>query len=143
MTLQRWDPFRDVLALRDAAVDRLFEHGYPDMPVDMSETPEAVVVKASLPGVKPEDIDISVHNDRLTIRAESRADEERQDRNWHVREQHYGAMQRVLLLPTSVDADRADAHYENGVLSLTLPKAPQAEARHIRLGTQSAATGDH
>src|SRR5918912_2287856 len=108
MALQRWDLFREMVALREA-FDRLFERSFApgglrgglgeELPMDVAETPEAVIIKASLPGVKPEDIDVSVQGDRLMIRGEARAEEERQDRNWLVREQHYGTYQRTLLLP--------------------------------------------
>jgi len=146
--LTRWEPFRDLITLREA-MDRLFEEsfvrpfeswlspsGEGTLAVDMYETPEEVVVKASLPGVNPEDVDVSVVGDVLTIKAESKAEEEAKDANYIYRERRYGVFSRSLRLPTNVQSDKATAEYANGVLTLTLPKAEEVKPKRIKIKTK-------
>ncbi|HIC95788.1 TPA: Hsp20/alpha crystallin family protein, partial [Candidatus Bipolaricaulota bacterium] len=132
MALTRWDPFREMMSLREA-IDQLFEEsfvrpsrwlmprweGVGTLPIDMYETDEAVVVKASIPGIKPEDLDISVAGDTLTIKGETRAEEEVKRENYYCRERRFGAFGRSVTLPVPVVADKAEAVFENGVLTLT------------------------
>jgi HSP20 family protein len=92
------------------------------------------VVKASLPGVKPEDVEITIHGDTLTIRGEVKAEEERKGERWHLRERRFGSFQRSLSLATPVNSDQAQAHFEHGVLTLTLPKSEAAKPRQIKIG---------
>ncbi len=146
MVLQRWEPFREMMSLRDA-IDRLFQESFvrPSamlMPagrvqgtfsLDLADNPENFVVRASLPGIKPDDVQITVQGNTLTIRAERKAEEERQGQNWLIREQQHGSFQRSLTLPTLVNADQAEAQYENGVLTLTLPKAEEARPKQIQI----------
>jgi HSP20 family protein len=151
MAMERWDPFREMMTLREA-VDRLFQQSVvrpgnilagmrsEAVPVDIRETENAYVVRASVPGIKPEDLEITVQGDTVTIRGESRGEEERAEENWLVREQRQGMLQRTLTLPSAVNADRAQAHCEHGVLTLTLPKAEEAKLRRIPIagGGQAA-----
>jgi HSP20 family protein len=126
-SLTRWQPSRDLVSLREA-MDRLFEESFvrpwgrwlspagdETLAVDMYATDENVVVKAAIPGVKPEDIDISITGDTLNIKGETRAKEEIAEERYIRRECRYGAFSRSLLLPTSVVADKAEAEFENGV----------------------------
>ncbi len=146
MSVERWDPFREMLALRDM-MDRVFQQGLSRpssllagiagpgaMPLDLAERDDTFVLKASLPGVKPDDVEITVHGSTLTIRAETRAEQERTGERWLMREQRYGTVNRSITLPSAVDADRAQAQFEHGVLVLTLPKAEGARARRIPIG---------
>jgi HSP20 family protein len=94
-----------------------------NLPVDMYETDDAIVVKAALPGVREEDIDIEERNGILTIRAESKAEDERHTFGWHIRERRYGLWQRSLRLPTEVKVNKAKAELCDGILTITLPKA--------------------
>jgi HSP20 family protein len=96
-------------------------------------------VKALLPGVRPEEVDITVSNGVLTIKAEHREEKEDKKRDFYRREIRYGGFQRSLRLPNGVDADKADASYENGVLRLQLPKSEALRPRQIKVG--SAADG--
>ena len=142
---------RDPLQELSEAIDRLFESGssrpwrilqmgseMPSMPIEVSEADDAVLVKASLPGVKPEDIDISVQDDMVTIRAESREETEDQSNNFTHREISYGAMQRTIPLPAAVDGDRAEATFQNGVLRIRLGKSEEKKAKRIQVqGTES------
>ncbi|MFQ6059026.1 MAG: Hsp20/alpha crystallin family protein [Anaerolineae bacterium] len=146
MALMRWDPFREMMSLRDA-MDRLFEEsfvrpsrwlvprweGVGTLPIDMYETDEDVVVKASVPGVKPEELDISVTGDTLTIKGETRAEEEVKNEYYYCRERRYGAFSRSVTLPVSVKADKAEAVFKNGVLTLTLPKVEEVKPKTIKV----------
>jgi HSP20 family protein len=145
MAIERWDPFREAVSLSDA-MNTLFRESFirPSsvpgqaspglLPLDVSENENEFVVKASLPGVKPEDVQITVHGDTLTIQGETRADDEKKGDRWHLRERRFGQFQRSLSLATPVDSDRAQAQFEHGVLTLTLPKSEQAKPRQIKIG---------
>ena len=142
----RWEPFSEMVSLRDA-VNRLFEdsfirpNSWPQpfdggtwtLPVDIVETKDNVIVKVSAPGVKPEDMDISVIGDALTLKGELKSEERFEEGNYVRKERRYGSFQRTLTLPTSVVADRANAEFENGVLTLTLPKADEAKPKSIKV----------
>jgi len=145
MAIQRWDPFREAISLRDAMNSLLQESfvrpggmpvpdGAAALPLDVTENENEFVVKASLPGVRPEDVQLTVHGDTLTIRGESKADEEKKGETWHLRERRFGSFQRSLTLPTPVDSDKAQAHFEQGVLTLRLPKSEAARPRQIKIG---------
>ncbi|MFO7742397.1 MAG: Hsp20/alpha crystallin family protein [Anaerolineae bacterium] len=146
--LTRWEPFRDLVSLREA-MDRLFEESFVrprgadlaprvrgTLAVDMYETDEDVVVKASVPGIDPEDLDISITGDTLTIRGESRAEEEVEEDNYIYRERRYGAFSRAVTVPTSVEADKAEAEFEDGVLTLRLPKTEEVKPKAIKVKTK-------
>jgi HSP20 family protein len=107
-------------------------------PIEVWETHDAVELKASLPGIKPEDVDISLTGDALTIRCEHQPGEtETSDRKYYAREIGYGRYQRTIAMNASVDPDKAVAHYENGMLYLHMPKAESARVRQIRVGEKS------
>ncbi len=156
MSITRWDPFRDMMSLREAMANLLEESfvaprgaqggAAGTLAVDVKETPDAFVVTAALPGVKPEDVDISVLGETLRIQAETREEREqtqdgKENGRWIVRERRYGAVQRVLTLPAQVKADQAEANFEHGVLTLTLPKAEAAKPRAIKVSTRGAIEG--
>lgn len=143
--LVRWDPFAELETMRHT-MDRFFgenvgrawgdggEGSYGYVPVDMYETEDTVVVNASLPGVKPEDIDVSVTGKSVTIKGEIKPEEhEEKGRNWYRREHRRGSFVRQLTLPTQVETDRASANFENGVLTLDLPKAEAVRPRTIKV----------
>ncbi|MCL5026338.1 MAG: Hsp20/alpha crystallin family protein [Chloroflexi bacterium] len=145
MAIRRWEPFSDLMSLREA-MDRLFEESFvrptrimPSVeyarivPVDMYQTPNEIVVKASLPGIKPEDVDISVIGDTLTIKGQTKSTEEVKEENFIRRELRYGAFEREMTLPASVQAEKAEASFENGVLTLKIPKAEEAKPKQIKV----------
>jgi HSP20 family protein len=144
MAIQLWDPFREAVSLRDA-MNALFQEsfvrptslftqdGLAVLPLDVTETADKFVIKASVPGVKPEDVQITVQGDTLTIRGECRSEEEKTGERWHLRERHFGSFQRSVSLPAPVDSDKAQASYEYGVLTLTLPKTEDAKPRQIKI----------
>jgi len=145
MAIDLWDPFREAVSLREAMNSLLqdsfvrpggvpAQSGLTALPLDVSETENEFVVKASLPGIKPDDVHITVHGDTLTIRGESKVEEEKKGEHWHLRERRSGVFQRSLSLSAPVDSDKAQAEFEHGVLTLTLPKAESAKPRQIKVG---------
>jgi HSP20 family protein len=150
-SVTRWDPFADLRG----TMDRLFDEGFSrpwrlipstngegyeaTFPVEVSETDSDIEVKASLPGVKPDAVEITVANDVLTIKAEHRDTTEEKKRDYYRRELRYGSFYRSMTLPVSVDSDKAEATFENGVLSLKLPKAEALRPKQIKVGTANGA----
>ncbi len=143
----RWEPFRDMVSLRDA-MDRMFEERFfqPPAPfgpwagrtlaVDMYETDDSVVVKTSIPGVNAEDIEVSVTGETLTVKAESKEEEEIQRENYLRRERRFGSYCRSVTLPGGLEADKAEADYTDGILTLTFPKAEEIKPKSIKVTTK-------
>ena len=138
--LIRWEPAREMMTLREA-MDHLFDDaftrpltlrdGWSVPAIDMYQTDDEVVVKASTPGFKGEDVQISITGDVLTLKGERKHEEEKKDKAWHIREQRWGSFERAVALPTAVIADKAKAEFENGVLTVTLPKAEEVKPKTI------------
>ena len=139
--LTRWEPVREMMTLREA-MDRLFDDaftrpinlrdgGWSAPAIDMYQTDDEVVVRAALPGFKADEVQINVTGDVLTLRGELKQQEEKQERAWHIREQRWGSFERSIALPTEVTADRAVADFEDGVLTITLPKAEEVKPKTI------------
>ena len=137
----RWDPFQDVLSLREA-MSQLMEESFVQptaaqggknfVPaLDLCETAEGYLVEAALPGVKPEDVEVTVENNVLTIKGETRQEVDEKKRNFHRVERRFGSFQRTIGLPTTVKADAIKADLTNGVLRLEIPKAEEAKPRKI------------
>ena len=99
----------------------------------MVQTDEAVVIKASIPGIKPDDINISITGDTLTIRGETKEDEKFNNSEYQIREMRFGSFARSILLPSRIVSDKASAEFENGVLKLTLPKAEEVKPKTITI----------
>jgi HSP20 family protein len=148
--LIRWQPFEELMSLREA-MDRLFEEsivrpraGWParwaagTLAVDMYETNDDVVVKTAIPGIKPEDVDITIAGDTLTIKGETKVEAEVERDCYICQERRYGSFSRSLLLPTSIVADKARAEFENGILTLTLPKAEEVKPKSIKVKPKDA-----
>ncbi len=146
MTLvRRPSPFSELVTLRQA-MDRLFDdtifrpygaiNGGSDLgrlPLDIRSTADALLVEAELPGMKPEDVEITVENGTLTIRAEESSDRKREEGDWVVREISHGSMMRTVTLPNGLEPDKAEATFEHGVLKLRIPKAEQVKPRQIQI----------
>jgi HSP20 family protein len=141
--LSRWEPMREMMTLREA-MDRLFDDaftrpinprdgGWSTPAIDMYQTDDEVVVRAALPGFKADEVQINVTGDVLTLRGETKQQEEQEDRAWHIREQRWGSFERSVSLPTDVTADKAVADFENGILTITLPKAEQVKPKTINV----------
>jgi HSP20 family protein len=146
--LARWDPLRDTLSLRDA-MDQLFEESFVRprswpatgagggaLALDVRETDDDLTVRASVPGVDPDDIDISISDGTLTIKGETQKEKEEKEGSYHLRERRYGAFRRTIGLPTMVNANKAEAEYKDGVLTLTLPKAEEVKPKSINIKTK-------
>jgi HSP20 family protein len=97
----------------------------------MYQTDDEVVVKAALPGFKADDVQINVTGEVLTIRGELKHEEEQKEKAWHIREQRWGSFERSVALPTDVVADKANADFANGILTITLPKAEEVKPKTI------------
>jgi HSP20 family protein len=145
--LMEWQPFREVSRLR-REMDRLWEDYFgsgrrglqPLQPeftpaVDVKETPEAVVVKAEVPGMDAKEINISVTGEVLTIKGEKKSEREEQEENYHLVERSFGSFSRSLTLPAAVDLDKIEAKYDNGVLTITCPKKEAVKPKAIEIKT--------
>ena len=146
-TLVRWDPFVDVRRLH-RRMDRLFgpriftwEPAELGFALDIYEKDDALVVKGALPGVRPDEVDISVTEDILTIKGETKSEEETKDESYHRRELRYGAFARSIALPTLVNHDKAEATFENGILTITLPKAEEVKPKSIKIAAHGVIEG--
>ena len=107
------------------------------LPLDVKEEEDNIVVRASLPGVRPEDIQVTTENGVLTIKAESQAEGETTEDGYLIRERRSGAFHRSIRLPDTVDADQADSSYENGVLTISLPKQEAKKAKRLEVKVKS------
>ena len=150
MVLQRWDPLfdfrkamnRHVRATRLARMDLdRSDNGKKEwvIPLDVVEQDDELLVRASIPGVKVDDIDVSIEKRVLTIKAETKTEAEHKEGGYLVRERRSGSFLRSLRLPESVDADKAKTSYNDGVLTVNLPKAESKKAKHLKIeaGTNS------
>ena len=147
--IERWEPFKEMMSLREA-MNRLVEDSFIrpgtwltpfdvdalGVAMDVIETKDNIIVKASVPGIKPDDIDVSVTGDVLTIKGETASEEKIEQGSYLRQERRFGKFERSLTLPTLVTADKADAKFEHGVLTLTLPKAEQAKPKSIKVKTK-------
>jgi HSP20 family protein len=152
-SIVRWEPFAEMEQMR-FRMDRIFgdlrpwrlasragsEIGY--VPLDVSETDEAFEVEAALPGVKPEDVEVQVHGDTVTIKGEAREVAEEEEKDWLRRERRYGVFARSFTLPTDIDAEKATAEFENGLLKLRLPKSEAARPKTIKVSTRGVSEGE-
>ena len=141
--LIRWEPAREMMTLREA-MDRLFDdaftrplsmagNGWAVPAVDMYQTDNEVVVKAALPGMKAEDVQLNVTGEVLTIKGEIKQKEEVKEKAYHLREQRWGMFERSVILPAEVVADKAKADFENGILTIAIPKAEEAKPKTISI----------
>ena len=143
--LTRWEPVREMMTLRDA-MDRLFDDAFTRplsvsgvsamVAIDMYQTDDEVIVKATLPGLIADDVDITVTGETLTLRGEFKQETEEKETSYHIREQRYGSFERSILLPTDVKADKASANFENGILTIAMPIAEEVKPRSITIKTK-------
>jgi len=134
------DPFYDIISARDT-MDRMLENyfgrspkafeGYDVIDLDLYQTDNDVVIEASIPGIDPDDINISVAGEVLTIKGEVKQETESKEADYHIKERRYGSFSRSISLPTQVVADKANAEFKNGILKLTLPKAEEVKPKTI------------
>jgi HSP20 family protein len=143
-TTVRWSPRRELVSLREA-MDRLFEeglaerpvrgHGEARLPIDVYTTPSEIILRAPVPGVPPEDVEVTVEGDTLTIRAEVPGPLENVE--YIFQECPCGRFSRVLTLNVPIDVDNIEATFEHGLLTLVLPKVTPAKPKTIKIQTKS------
>ena len=138
----RFDPFRDITTLRDE-MNRLFTRSLGEgaaagsawtPAVDIFDQADAIVLRAELPGLSPDDIDIEIDESVLTLRGERRFEETVEEGRYYRLERAYGAFQRSVTLPQGVKSDEITASFDNGVLSVSVPKAAEVRPRKIAVG---------
>jgi len=145
MPIVRWEPIRDLVTTQDR-MNRLFNETlgrfFGDegartgvwMPaVDIYETEQTVVLQAEMPGVDPKDVEATVHEGTLYLKGERKYEKEVKEENYHHVERAYGSFARSFALPTSVDAEKVQAEFKDGVLTLTMPKKEEAKAKKIKI----------
>ncbi len=141
--LTPWRPFGELRTLR-REMDKLWEDFFGGQElvstdgvwvpaIDISETKDAIIVRAEIPGMDVKDIEINLTGDILTIKGEKKQKTEEKDENFHRIETRYGAFQRAIRVPVSVDSDKIQAKYEKGVLKITLPKKEEAKPKQIEV----------
>jgi len=148
MAIVRWDPFRELNAVQER-MNRLFSDAYRSAdddvmrrglwapPVDIYDSGKhELVIKAELPDMKRDDIEITVENNTLTLRGEKKMDSEIKEEHCHRIERTYGAFSRTFSLPTTVDTTKVSADYRNGVLTIKLPIREEAKPKQIQVHVQ-------
>jgi len=141
-SLTRWEPFVSPMSLR-GAMERLFGDRFLppslfrplglDLALDMYETDSDLVLKVTVPGVKPEDIQITIVGQTLTVKGEVKAEEEVEERNYIQRERRWGTFCRSVTLPDNVNAEQTKAQFEDGILTLIVPKVEEVKPKAIRV----------
>ncbi len=162
MAMERWRPGRGIIPWRPFSeleeMERRFQDifGRPFLPsvwrhiptvemgwapaIEVFEKEDKFVVKAELPGMKEEDVDVSVVGDTLTIKGERNAESEVKEEDYYCCERSYGSFSRSIALPSNVDAKKIEASYEDGVLEVTLPKAPEVKPKKVPIAVKKAAS---
>ena len=150
MVLQRWYPFLELCRIQNRlnrpwlgftpAINGADRREW-SIPLDIVQEEDKYVVRASLPGVDSEDIEVSVDHGVLTIKGRTKAEDQREDGNYMVRERRSGSFIRSLRLPDTVDAGKAKPNFDNGVLTITLPKVESKKAKHLKVTVGEALEG--
>jgi len=149
----RWNPMREAADLVNE-FDRMLEYpllrqrwGMPlrtnevvgswNLALDVAEKGDVFTVKASLPGISPDDLNVTLEDNVLTIQGETKEDETIEENSYHIRERRYGSFSRSVRFPVPVEGDNVEAAYENGVLTLTIPKAEAVKPKRIAVKANS------
>jgi HSP20 family protein len=148
MAIVRWEPFRDLVTTQDR-FNRLFNDTFARVfggeeaaprgwmpPVDIYETDDKLVLKAELPGIDPKDVEVRVEDNTLYLKGERKFEKEVKEENLHHVERSYGAFSRTFALPSSIDSEKVQAEYKNGLLTLTMPKREEAKPKTIKISVQ-------
>ena len=149
MLLKRWEPFGGVRRL-DGDFDRMWRHAFrpyymrpisgnehSPMELDVYQDADSLKVRATIPGIKPEDVDVSITDHTLTIKGETKSEKELTEGEYLHRERYTGAFHRTVNLPNYVDTEKAGASYENGVLTVTLPKREEIKPKALKVEVKS------
>ena len=145
--LSRWEPMRELQTMR-TLMDRFFDEPFlaaPQLwsqrndgftlPLDVIEEEGQYIVKASMPGVEPDQVEITLNDNVLTIKGETKGESDKNESNYHVRERRYGSFMRHITLPNAVNSEQVEATHENGVLTLRLPKSEAVKPKKISVKT--------
>jgi HSP20 family protein len=150
--VRRPSPFGEMMTLRQA-MDRLFDDDYrpfrwlsggfdgPGLPLDVTTSDDALTIEAALPGIKPEDVDITLENGTVTISGKTTAERTADEGSYVLQEIRRGNFSRTVTLPTGLEADKARATFENGILRLEIPKAEQVKPRQIKISPVTDGNG--
>ena len=149
MLLRRWNPYNELRRM-DRDLGHMWRWAYPftngeeemeewTIPLDVKEGDDNFVVHATLPGIKPEDIEVTVDDYVLTIKGKTETEEEHKEGEYLMRERRVGTFHRALRLPDRVDVERAETAYENGVLTVTFPKVEAKRAKHLKVAVEGKA----
>jgi HSP20 family protein len=142
MAITRWDPFRDVVALQNRVNSLFRDFNDGDNPlttasfvpaVDIYEDAQKVTLKLEVPGIEEKDLDVRVENNTLTVKGERKFEKEEKEENFHRIERRYGSFYRAFTLPSTVDTENVQAHYNAGVLKLELKKKAEAQPKQIKV----------
>jgi HSP20 family protein len=148
MAIVRWEPFRDLVTTQDR-FNRLFNDTFARVfgseeptsrtwmpPVDIYETEDNLVLKAELPGINPNDVEVRVEDNTLFLKGERKFEKEVKEENLHRVERSYGGFSRTFALPSSINAEKVQAEYKDGILTLTMPKREEAKPKTIKINVQ-------
>ena len=152
--LTRWEPFREFTTLQER-MNRLLRDSFGDMhdealssstfapPVDVYEDEHNITLKIEVPGIEEKDIDVRIENNTLTVHGERKFEKEEKEENFRRVERQYGSFTRSFTLPTTVDADQVQAHYDKGILKVQLAKKAEAKPKQIKVnvGSEKAIEG--
>ena len=147
MVMQRWYPFRELNQIDDT-VNRIwrgisaspgYREGSEDwnISMDVLQKKDDIIVKASIPGVNIEEVDVSIEDNVLTIRAERKPEHDEKDVTYLIQERPTGSFYRALRLPDTVDTSKVESHYENGILTIIMPKAEEKKKKQIQIKVAS------
>lgn len=145
--IRRWDPYREMMVLRNS-MDRVVDRELALAPnswksfnwsvaLDVVESEDEYLVKASLPGINPEDLEITFEDNRLTIKGESKEEEVIDEARFHLRERRFGRFTRSIKLPSGIESEKIEANYDKGVLKLHLPKVEEVKPKKIMIKTST------
>ena len=150
-TMIRWNPFGEMARMR-SEIDRLFEDAFNapagkwernsvwGFPLDVTEANETFTVKAAVPGMNPDELEITISDNVLTIKGETEAEEVRDEEKVHLRERRSGSFMRSISLPVPVESDNVTATVENGILTLQIPKAEAVKPKRISVRSGNGTT---
>jgi HSP20 family protein len=149
MAIVRWEPFRDLLTTQDR-FNRLFNQTFSNVfgeddvklgtwspAVDIYENEQSVVLKAELPGIDPKDVEVRVENNTLFLKGQRKFENEVKEENYHRIERSYGSFTRTFALPGTVNAEKVEAEYKGGILTLTMPKREEAKPKTIKISVSN------
>jgi len=153
--LTRWEPFREFSTMQDRMnrMNRLFRESYTPAvpeetltttsfapPVDIYEDEHNITLKLEVPGIDEKDIDVRIENNTLTVHGERKIEKEEKEENFRRIERQYGSFTRSFTLPSSVDTAQVSAHYDRGVLRISLAKKADAKPKQIKVNVGSEKT---